>query len=85
MAVGNTMHPLTLKIPAHLAAELEAFTRSRGASKSAVVREAITEYLAREPVSSRGSCLDLARDLVGIVEGPRDLATNPRHLKDYGR
>ena len=79
------MHPLTLKIPAHLAAKLEAFTRSRGASKSAVVREAITQYLAREPVSSRGSCLDLARDLVGTVEGPRDLATNPKHLKAYGR
>ena len=79
------MHPLTLKIPRRLAAELEAFTRSRGASKSAVVREAITAYLARETIPSRGSCQDLARDLVGIVEGPRDLATNPKHLKDYGR
>lgn len=85
MAESNTMDPLTLKIPSELAAELEAFARSRGASKSAVVREAIAEYLAREPVSSRRSCLDLARDLAGIVEGPRDLSTNPKHLKDYGR
>jgi hypothetical protein len=76
---------MTLKIPPRLAAELEAFARSRGASRSAVVREAITEYLARESIASRGSCLDLARDLVGIVEGPRDLATSPKHLEDYGR
>jgi len=80
------MEPLTLKIPPRLAAQLEAFARSRGASRSAVVREAITQYLARgEPRSSRGSCLELARDLAGIVEGPSDLATNPKHVKDYGR
>ncbi|HEX9690746.1 MAG TPA: CopG family transcriptional regulator [Gemmatimonadales bacterium] len=79
------MEPLTLKIPPRLAAELEAFARSRGASRSAVVREAIKEYLGRARTPSPASCLDLARDLVGTVEGPRDLATNPRHLKDYGR
>jgi len=80
------LEPLTIKIPPRLAAQLEAFARSRGASKSAVVREAIAQYVARgEAGSTRGSCLDLARDLAGRVAGPRDLATNPGHLKGYGR
>lgn len=31
------------------------------------------------------SVLDLAGDLVGCVDGPPDLATNPKHLDGYGQ
>jgi len=32
-----------------------------------------------------GSALELAGDLVGCVEGPGDLSTNPKYMEDYGR
>jgi hypothetical protein len=31
------------------------------------------------------SCLDLAGDLAGCLKGPRDIATNPKHLEDFGQ
>ena len=41
-----------------------------------------TQQRVREGVSA----LDLAGELVGSVEGgPGDLATNPKHLNDYGK
>ncbi len=41
---------------------------------------------SQKPLGKHGSALDLAGDLVGSVEGgPGDLATNPKHLNDYGR
>lgn len=32
-----------------------------------------------------GSALELAGDLVGSVEGPRDLSTNPKYLEGFGQ
>ena len=31
------------------------------------------------------SCLDLAKDLIGSVEGPSDLSFNKKYLKGYGQ
>jgi hypothetical protein len=33
----------------------------------------------------QGSCLALAEDLVGCVEGPGDLSHHKRHMRGYGR
>jgi len=30
------------------------------------------------------SCHDLARDLAGSMGGPRDIATNPKYMQDFG-
>jgi hypothetical protein len=30
------------------------------------------------------SCLDLARDLAGCLNGPRDITTNFKYLEDFG-
>ncbi len=42
------MNVLTLKIPAELDAALQAASRARGLSKSAVVREALEQSLGRQ-------------------------------------
>ncbi len=55
--------------------------------------EAGTDPGREEPPSRRGprrvptpgSALELAGDLVGSVEGPGDLSTNPKYMEGFGR
>jgi hypothetical protein len=68
-----------------LAQELSAQARSRGTTKSEVLREALAGFLAGAPRPEEGSFLDRAGDLVGRLQGPEDLSYNRKHLDDYGR
>jgi Ribbon-helix-helix protein, copG family len=75
------MRTVSFKLPTDLDRALDELAGRRKASRSAIVREAL-EALARGP---RRSVTALAGDLVGSFEGPRDLATNPRHMAGYGK
>jgi predicted DNA-binding protein len=75
---------LCLKLPEEVAARLAALARKRGQSKSAVVRAILDQYLVRGE-AAEGSCLELAADLAGCVEGPRDLSSNPKHMRGFGQ
>jgi hypothetical protein len=79
------MRTITLKLTEALAARVSATVRKRGVSTSALVREALEDSLRDESVKRAGSCLDLASDLRGVLVGPVDLSSNPRHLEGYGR
>ena len=79
------MRTITLKLTEALAARVSATVRKRGVSTSALVREALEDRLRDESVERAGSCLDLASDLRGVLAGPIDLSSNPRHLEGYGR
>ena len=79
------MKTLSLKIPETLEGDLLAYARERGVSKSEVVREALKKLFGRERPTSRKSALALVEDLVGSLEGPEDLASNPAHLEGFGR
>ena len=79
------MRTITLKLPDGLATRLSATVRRRGVSTSALVREALEDCLGDESEEHAGSCLELASDLRGLLDGPSDLSSNPRHLKGYGR
>lgn len=82
------MKTLSLKLPASLKAKLDRVARQRGQSKSELVRAALEQFLAakRRPESKRPiSALELAGDLVGCVEGPGDLATNPKYMEGFGK
>ncbi len=79
------MKSLSLKLPDVLDAKLAAVARRRGASKSAVVREALEAYVAHGGKVVPGSALDLARDLAGCLEGPGDLSYNKWHMRGFGR
>jgi hypothetical protein len=46
----------------------------------------VNEAVEEKPVKAEpGSFLEAAGDLVGSVEGPSDLSTNPKYMKEYGR
>ena len=79
------MKILSLKLPDDLAEALAARAQSRGATKSEILREALVDFLAKEPERDKGSFLDLAGDLVGRLEGPGDLSYNKKYLDNYGR
>lgn len=75
------MRTVSFKLPRELDDALNELARSRGASRSALVREAL-ESLAK---GERRSVTSVAGTLVGSVEGPTDLATNRKHMSGYGK
>ena len=79
------MKTLTVKVPEELDLKLAAVAAKRGESKSNLIRTAIISILSTNEAVTHNSCLDMAKDLVGSVEGPPDLSCNKRHLKGYGK
>ncbi len=81
----KSMKTISLKLTEYLDEKLATVAAKRSASKSAVVREALEAYIQNERTIRPGSCLDLAKDLVGCVEGPRDLSFHKRHMRGFGK
>jgi predicted transcriptional regulator len=81
----DPMKTITLKLPEGLDTRLAAAAATTGTSKSDVARRAIEAFLERRGMPQAGSCLELARDLAGCLEGPGDLSYNKRRLKGYGQ
>ncbi len=82
------MNTLTIKIPPSLDSALAQASARAQVTKSELVRRAVAAYLAAGSERNAGqpSALELAGDLVGCFGGgPDDLASNPRHLDDFGR
>ena len=79
------MKTLSLKLPQALDAKLAVAARRRGESKSATARQAIEAFIEGGGRSTQASCLDLAGDLAGCVEGPRDLSFSRKHMRGYGK
>ena len=49
------------------------------------MREASEAFMTGDNHAQKGSCLDLAEDLVGSVKGPVDLSSNKKHMRGYGQ
>jgi len=81
------MNTLTVKIPPSLDEALAQASARTHVNKSELVRRALDLYLRqREGEQPFVSALDKAGDLVGcFAGGPKDLASNPEHLADFGR
>lgn len=80
------MSSLTIKLPPPLDAALSQASAQQHLSKSELVRRAVAAYLSAPPTEATPSALDLAGDLVGCFSGgPADLASNPRHLDEFGQ
>ena len=58
----------------------EEIARNLGVSRTPV-REALQR--AREGTAG-SSCHDAFGDVCGVIEGPKDLSTNPKHLAGFG-
>ena len=81
------MSTLTLQLPDGLKDQLTLTARRFGKSPARFVRETLENRLkATQPRSTGVSTLyDLSHDLCGSAQGgPRDLATNKKHLNGYG-
>ena len=78
------MKTLSLKVPENLLRKLERAARQRGQSKSEVIRSALQQYLNGERTIPPGSALEAAGPWIGCVEGPGDLATNPKYMEGFG-
>lgn len=72
-----------MKLPARLASRLDQAALRRASTRSEIVRKALEAELQERPQPQ--TVLALAADLVGAFSGPRDLATNPRYRRGYGR
>ena len=79
------MKTLTVKVPEELDLKLAAVAKKMGESKSNLIRTAIEHVVISSSGITANSCLDLAKDLVGSLDGPTDLSHNKKHLAGYGQ
>lgn len=76
------MKTVTLKLPEQLGAWVEAEANRTGISKSEVIRQILQERQQRRGETAYG----MAADLCGCVgSGRRDLSTNKKYLKGFGK
>ncbi|MGD9857970.1 MAG: ribbon-helix-helix protein, CopG family [Planctomycetaceae bacterium] len=75
------MRTISLKLPPELDQRLTELAEQRGMSRSAVLREALETFTN----GRTGSVTSLAGNLVGSLEGPRDLSTASDSMQGYGR
>lgn len=76
------MELIRLKLPARLKGKLAAEAKRRRVSQSVIVRESLQAALSYgPPQGKKGSCADLAGELLGILSGPRDLSTEQHYLE----
>ncbi len=78
------MTTLTMKVPEDLEKTLTHLASRRGVSRSLLIRDLLKASLATARKGEAVSCLDLAGDLAGRVDGPSDLSTSARHMKGFG-
>ena len=79
--MANPMRTVSFKLPEHLDDALSDLARRRKSSRAALVREAL-EGLA---TGGRRSVTAAVDGLVGALDGPTDLSTNPKHRSGYGK
>jgi hypothetical protein len=81
------MNTLTIRLPAELRNHLTAEARRAGKTPARFIRETLEKRLRPAILETQGgtSLYELTRDLCGSVGGgPRDLASNKKHLNGYG-
>ena len=76
---------ITIRISDSLVKRLKKHAGVRRRSESALVREALENYLGEAPASSSAYDLARAAGLIGCVRGePSDLSVNRRHFEGFG-
>ncbi|MDQ6913349.1 MAG: ribbon-helix-helix domain-containing protein [Verrucomicrobiota bacterium] len=79
---------LSIKVPVQTKVRLKSIAKRRQTTPSKLLREALDLVLAGQKANGRPSLYDLSRDLFEkypLGSGPRDLSTNPKYMKDFGK
>lgn len=79
------MSTLSIKLPKVIDERLTATAERRKKAKTALVVEALREYLAKEDEEITVTAYDLAKDFLGCGEGPSDLSSNKKYMEGYGQ
>lgn len=79
--MADPMRTISFKLSERLDDALSDLARRRKLSRSAIVREAL-ETMA---TGKRRSVTAVVDELVGSVDGPVNLSTNPKHMAGYGK
>jgi Arc/MetJ-type ribon-helix-helix transcriptional regulator len=79
------MKTISLKLPAPLANWLAKRAHELGRSRSDLVRQALEEQRQGKNSKSEKSCAELMAEFSGFFQGPRDLSTNPKYMRDFGK
>jgi Ribbon-helix-helix protein, copG family len=85
---GNTvsmMKTISLKLPVPLANWLARRAAELGRSRSDLVRQALEEQREGKNSAGEKSCAELMVEFGGFFRGPRDLSTNPKYMRDFGK
>ena len=85
---GNTvsmMKTISLKLPVPLANWLAKRAAELGRSRSDLVRQALEEQRQGKNSTGEKSCAELMAEFGGFFRGPRDLSTNPKYMRDFGK
>jgi hypothetical protein len=66
--------------------KIKRLAEREGTSAKEAVLRLVEQALSEEPLHARsGSFLDGIEDLIGSVEGPVDLSSNPKYMEGFGR
>ncbi len=77
---------MSLKLPPPLEAQLNAEAPARRIPKSRIVRELLEKhYKPNGGKKHRPTFGEVNGHLFGCFDGPKDLSTNPKYMKGYGR
>jgi Arc/MetJ-type ribon-helix-helix transcriptional regulator len=79
------MKTISLKLPAPLANWLARRANELGRSRSDLVRQALEEQRQGKNSKSEKSCAVLMAEFDRFFRGPRDLSTDPKYMRDFGK
>ena len=82
------MKAICLKLPDPLFHDLAQRAKTSAASQSDILRTALAAYLQCDSEGgaqgASASCADRAQRWTGMMQGPADLSTHPKHLDGFG-
>jgi hypothetical protein len=78
---------LSFKVPREIKLRLRAIAKARKIKPSTILRDALEKVLNGATRDEGATCGALSKDLFEKLErrGPKDLATNARHMKGFGK
>ena len=78
------MKAISIKLPDPLFHDLAQRAKTSASSQSEIIRSALAAYLHSNAQPTTASCADRAQRWTGMMQGPTDLSTNPKHLDGFG-